>query len=99
MSLFRFLVLNWACALLALALPASASLLAYDPFNQPVGAISGTASSGGGAVWPGNGPWNGGGTISAGSLSYGSLLTSGNEANYDAVANASRALGATFGGA
>lgn len=87
------------CAALAShAAPASATLLAYDPFNQPVGNITGTASSGGGAVWPGTGTWNGGGTISAGSLSYGNLLTSGNQANYDAVANANRAIGATAGG-
>src|SRR4051794_1640298 len=87
------------CAVAALASPARATVLAYDPFNQAVGNISGTASSGGGAVWPGSGTWAGGGTISAGSLSYGNLVTSGNQANYDAVANASRAIGATFGGA
>lgn len=87
------------CVFALSAAPASGTLLVYDPFNQAVGNISGTASSGGGAVWPGAGTWAGGGTVSAGSLSYGSLQTSGNQANYDAVANANRAIGATFGGA
>ena len=87
------------CALAGWAAPASATLLAYDPFNQAVGNITGTASSGGGASWPGGGTWTGGGTVSAGSLTYGTLTTSGNEANYDAVANANRAIGASFGGA
>lgn len=89
------------CALAASAGTASASLLAYDPFNQAVGNITGTASTGGGAVWPGGSgnTWNGAGTISAGSLVYGTLVTSGNEANYDATANASRAIGSSLGGA
>jgi len=86
------------CALAGWVAPASAVVLLYDPFNQAPGTINGTASTGGGAVWPGAGTWNGGGTVSAGSLSYGPLLTSGNQANYDAVANASRAVGASFGG-
>jgi hypothetical protein len=91
--------LVFVCALAMWAAPASATLLAYDPFNQAAGNINGTASTGGGAVWPGAGTWNGAGTVSAGSLSYGTLLTSGNQANYDAVANANRAIGATLGGA
>ncbi|MBM4058170.1 MAG: PEP-CTERM sorting domain-containing protein [Planctomycetes bacterium] len=78
---------------------APAALLVYDPFNQAPGNITGTASTGGGAVWPGAGTWNGGGTVSAGSLSYATLQTAGNQANYDAVANANRAIGATLGGA
>ena len=90
--------LSFSCVLAAWCTPASAVVLVYDPFNQPVGNINGTASSGGGAVWPGPGTWNGSGTVSAGSLTYGPLLTSGNQANYDAVANANRAIGSTLGG-
>jgi len=76
---------------------ASAALLLHDPFDQAVGSINGTKSTTG--TWPGSGTWNGTGTISAGSLSYGPLLTSGNQANYDAVANANRQIGASLGGA
>src|SRR5205807_8194917 len=43
-------------ALLAVANPASAQVIAYDPFSQPVGPLTGSASSGGGAAWPSNGP-------------------------------------------
>lgn len=87
------------CALSLGAVPASAALYVYEPFNQSTGNINGTASSGGGATWPGSGTWAGGGTVSPGSLTYGPLATSGNQANYDAVANASRAIGAALGGA
>jgi hypothetical protein len=97
----RILGFAAACALAVYIVPApaGATLLIYDPYSQPPGNINGTASSGGGAVWPGSGTWNGGGTIAAGSLSYGPLVTAGNQASYDAVANANRAIGATLGGA
>jgi hypothetical protein len=85
------------CALAGVAASASATVLAYDPFDQPAGNINGTGSTGG--VWQGTGKWTGGGTVSAGTLTYGPLVTSGNQANYDATANANRAIGATLGGA
>lgn len=79
------------------ASPAAGALLLYDSFDQPAGAITGTGSTTG--VWPGTGKWTGGGNVAAGSLSYGPLVTFGNQANYDATASATRAIGATLGGA
>jgi hypothetical protein len=65
----------------------SAQVVAYDPFNQSPGQLNGSASSGGGAVWP-NGSTNtwttafgsNGGLVVGGSLAYGPLQTGGNSA-------------------
>ncbi|HEY1380717.1 MAG TPA: PEP-CTERM sorting domain-containing protein [Gemmataceae bacterium] len=65
---------------------APAQLIAYDPFNQTAPfQLNGTASSGGGAVWPGGstntwGPFppSNGGQVVPGSLAYGPLQTGGN---------------------
>jgi len=68
----------------------SADIIAYDPFNQAVGPIADTASSGGipPAVWPGTSPDNdwegvsptGSVTIQPGTLTYGPLASQGNHA-------------------
>lgn len=82
-----------------------AALIIYDPFNQAVGPMNGTASSGGSpaAVWPTGGQnWNtptATSQIVSGSLS-GSVLTQGNRAQLGPE-NASifRDFGITLGGA
>lgn len=80
------------------------ALLAYDPFNQAVGALEGSSSSGGGAVWATTSAnWTGDAgnlsQVTAGSLSYGSLATEGNKASLDDRNGANfRALGQTLGG-
>lgn len=77
---------------LLLSQAARAAIIAYDPFNQGVGDINGTASSGGDpkAEWQGDGKWTKVGgtvTIEPNSLSYGSLITQGNHVK---VTNESR---------
>ncbi len=70
---------------------APAQVVAYDPFNQTFPSypfqLNGSASSGGGAVWPGGstntwGPAFGsnGGSVVSGSLAYGPLQVGGNSA-------------------
>src|SRR4051812_36439750 len=67
---------------------APAQLIAYDPFNHAAPfQLNGTASSGGGAVWPGGSTntWttafgSNGGVPVPGSLAYGPLQTDGNSA-------------------
>lgn len=92
------------------AQPSQAEIIAYDPFNQNVGNISGTASSGGDpkAIWPSDPSvinWEGVSPtgsvrIESGSLHYGSLLTQGNHvlvSHPDVASRAHRSLGATYG--
>jgi hypothetical protein len=70
--------------------PAAAQVVGYDPFNQTAPfQLNGTASSGGGAIWPGGSTntWttafgSNGGTVVSGSLAYGPLLTGGNSAQF-----------------
>ena len=86
-----------AVALLGLGSLSSshATLLAYEPFNQGTGTLAGTQGTG---VWPASGEdwYSGSSTVTSGTLSYGTLLTSGNKAS---VSGASfRDLGATLGG-
>jgi hypothetical protein len=98
----RFL-LPLTLAVLAASATSQAALLAYDPFNQAPGAMDGTRSSGGGAIWPtADRNWFGGNAnalISEGSLSYGPLLTEGNQANLDTRNGPIfRAFDVTYGG-
>jgi hypothetical protein len=101
-----------SCLTLAIAFavtrPAAAQLAAYDPFNQQIGSLNGSASSGGGAVWPNSpqtwGPaYGNGGVVQAGSLTYGPLQTAGNlvrMSGFNGELNASfRSLGSDRGGA
>jgi hypothetical protein len=69
---------------------APAQVVGYDPFNQTAPfQLNGTASSGGGAVWPGGSTntWtaafgSNGGSVVNGSLAYGPLQTGGNSAQF-----------------
>lgn len=108
--------LSLATALLLLVLPtlcahaARAAVIAYDPFNQDVGDIDDTASSGGEppAAWPvedlkwGGLSTNGSVTIKSESLTYGSSVGQGGhaeltEGSANAGAYASRFFGKTYG--
>lgn len=78
-------------------------VLAYDPFNQNLGQLNGFASTGvpwtTGSIW--QPAFGNGGTVTAGSLSYGPLATLGNKAQFPWFTgdNASiRSLGANRGG-
>ena len=97
------LFLPVAVTLLAASASTQAALLAYDPFNQAPGPMNDTRSSGAGVVWPGvTNNWFSGSAntvISTGSLSYGPLLTGGNQANLDnSGSSIFRAFDTTFGG-
>jgi len=83
-----------------------ADIIAYDPFNQAVGPIVGTASSGGfpPAVWPSGDAWggvspSGSVTIQPGTLTYGPLASQGNhaQATNNFESRAVRPLGASRG--
>jgi hypothetical protein len=75
-----------AWLVLAAAGPLSAQVVAYDPFNQTAPfQLNGTASSGGGAVWPSGSTntWTtafaaNGGQVISGTMTYGPLATGGN---------------------
>lgn len=69
-------------------------LIAYDPFDQATGTLSGTAGSG---TWQGSSLWSGDGSVVGGSLSYLNLETDGNHA--EVVGQSFRALDTTLGGA
>jgi hypothetical protein len=94
-------------AMLLIILPfvsrtSQAEMIAYDPFNQRVGTISGTASSGGDpeAIWPSGDKWQDQkkhATVEAGSLPYQTLLTQGNHAQVSGASSAFRLLGKTHG--
>jgi len=99
----------WVYLVCLVPAAAHAQLLAYDPFNQSNGTLNGTASSGGGAVWPTNPqlwqaayPPSNGGSVTANSLTYGSLATSGGKVampGFSGSNNGSyRALGTDRGG-
>lgn len=105
----RFSQFRFAASLFLLSVclcETHAALVIYDPFTQAVGAMNGTASSGGTPteVWPTAGQnWNtptNSSQIISGSLS-GSVLTQGNRAQLGPEANASifRDFGVTLGGA
>ena len=88
---------------LALTSASEGALIAYDPFSQAVGVLNNTSSSGGGAVWPVEGNnWfgdNGSSAVIAGSLTYGPLVTEGNQASLDARnGDIYRAFNVTYGG-
>jgi len=99
----------WGCLVCLIPATARAQLIAYDPFNQSIGSLNGTASSGGGAVWP-NSPqlWqpayppSNGGSVQTNSLSYGPLATGGGKVSvpgFSGTNNGSyRALGSDRGG-
>lgn len=89
---------------LLLSQAARAAVIAYDPFNQGVGNINGTASSGGDpeADWQGDGKWeevNANVTIEPNSLSYGSLVAQGNHVKVTNIyrSYAVRSFNQTFG--
>jgi hypothetical protein len=93
-------------ALVVRSHPASAQVVAYDPFNHSAPfQLNGTASSGGGAVWPSANTWQplsgNGGVTNPGDLSYGPLQTTGNHADFhrfDVVTASIRSMAANQGG-